>query len=212
MNPAFRNQSSPSLHGSGIQRGAVIIFWLLLIIGIATGYWVLRPHWKAIYSSSEVTVKYREGGPYLMMHVTAQTGIYPNFRFDYWQDGLRHKTNMLRPSESKVEPIYGVLENGAICARYGIFDLSAEKNGSTVCGALVSSATVTDLTRDATHWSYTIVLPKQELSSSEESASMVIDFWTEATQSTSSYPPERFMGPAHIQYSRGLFDFRWLPH
>jgi hypothetical protein len=157
-----------------------------------------------------VTVKYREVGRYLLLNVKAPSNIFPEFRFDYWQDGLRHKNDMLKPSNSKVEPIYGVVENGAICTQYGVFDFSATRNASTVCGGLVSSATVIGFTRNATHWEYTIVLPKQELSSAGESASMVIDFWNESTQSQSSYPNTRFTGPVNIQYRKHAFDFRGL--
>jgi hypothetical protein len=188
-----------------IRRG------ILPIVAIAALAWAFRPHWKTICSSNEVTVKYREVGSYLQLNVKARSSVFPSFRFDYWQDGLHHTNDMLTPGNSKVEPVYGVVEDGAICTQYGIFDISATNNGSTTCGGLVSSATVTDFTRDTTQWEYTITLPKKELSSGE-SASMVIDFWDEATQSQNSYPPARFKGPVRIQYGRGLFDLQRLFH
>lgn len=196
------------------QRSEAVWFYsfltvLLLILGLLV--WSFSPHWKAIYSSSEATVEYREMGPNLQIHVTAASNIFPKFLFDYWQDGLREGNDPPGLNKSKAEPSYAVEEDGAICTQYRIFDSSAAKNGSTICGGLVSSAIAVDFTRDATRWGYTMIVPKKELSSSGESASMVIDFWNKATQGSSSYPTARFAAPVHITYRRNLSDLtHWI--
>jgi hypothetical protein len=158
-----------------------------------------------------VTVKYRDLGSFLLIRAKAPSNIFPSFRFDYWQDGLGHRNDMLKPG-NKVEPIYAVQEDGAICAQYGIFDVSAEKYGSSICGGLISSARLIDFTRGPTRWEYTIVLPKQELSSSNESASVVIDLRNETAERVDSYPPTRFKAPARIQYRKDPFDLRGVFH
>ena len=171
--------------------------------------WALFSNWKTIYSANEVTVKYREAGQYLLIGVLTRSSVSPSFRFDYWQDGLQHKIDMLKPGASKVEPIYSVLENGDLCDQFGIFDIDETRHASTVCGGMQSTAIVTGLPNAGTHRAYILILPKSELSANLASANMVIDFWNETTQDSSSYPAQRFKQPVHIVYGQKLFGFSW---
>ena len=82
----------------------VIVFMVILGTPVAFLIWAFSPHWKTIYSGAEGIVEYREMGPTLQIHVMGSPGIYPTFLFDYWQDGLKHKSDLLEPSKTTVEP------------------------------------------------------------------------------------------------------------
>jgi hypothetical protein len=174
--------------------------------------WLLYPRRSVIYHSNNVTVEYAQTWNDLLINVKASSGNYVQFRFDYWQDGLRHKNDFLEPAKTKVEPVYGVDEYGALCSQWGDFDFSADKYALTICGGLATSAEVVSFRQIANITQYTLVIPKKELSSGGESASMVINFYNEFTKNHDSYPPARFAGPIRISFKKGPPDLRELFH
>ncbi|MFZ1084302.1 MAG: hypothetical protein WAN35_04985 [Terracidiphilus sp.] len=185
---------------------ARIILYVLLFSGIVTLIWLHHPRWKVLYDDREVLLNYRETGRDIQIRISAPSNIFPSFAFDYWQDGLHHKRDMLTPSKSRVELEYSVVENGALCAQYVVADSGSQAIMSTTCGGLKTSASVIDFIKNPDRWDYTIVLPKNELSSDGKSANMVIDFWDESKQSHSSYPTSRFVNPVHLSYLKSHFE------
>jgi hypothetical protein len=65
---------------------------------------------------------------------------------------------------------------------------------------LVSSARVLDFRRGRNDWSYTLILPKKELSADGKSAKLVLELWDDVKKKYDSYPLARFEQPIVIPY------------